>query len=51
MRARRWRFGTAPDDAARTVRDDGVIEIQGDQRDRIAARLTALGHRGKLAGG
>ena len=30
---------------------EGVVEIQGDHRDRIAARLRALGHRVKLAGG
>jgi translation initiation factor 1 len=28
-----------------------VLEIQGDQRERLQARLTALGHRVKLAGG
>lgn len=28
-----------------------VIEIQGDHRQAIAARLTELGHRVKLAGG
>lgn len=36
--------------AGGTVRD-GAIEIQGDHRERIAERLTALGHRVKLAGG
>jgi translation initiation factor 1 len=30
---------------------DAAIEIQGDHRDRIAERLTALGHKVKLAGG
>ena len=30
---------------------DGAIEIQGDHRDRLAQRLTALGYRVKLAGG
>jgi len=30
---------------------DGAIEIQGDHRDRIAAKLTELGHRVKVAGG
>jgi translation initiation factor 1 len=30
---------------------DGVIEIQGDHRDRIVAALTARGHTVKLAGG
>ncbi|HWN55075.1 MAG TPA: stress response translation initiation inhibitor YciH [Methylomirabilota bacterium] len=30
---------------------EGVLEIQGDHRDRIAERLRALGHRVKLAGG
>lgn len=29
----------------------GVIEIQGDHRDRLAAHLTSLGYRVKLAGG
>ena len=36
--------------AGGTVRDD-AIEIQGDHRERIAARLRALGHSVKLAGG
>ena len=30
---------------------EGVVEIQGDHRERIAERLRALGHRVKLAGG
>ena len=30
---------------------DGAIEIQGDHRERIADRLTALGYKVKLAGG
>lgn len=30
---------------------DGVIEIQGDHRDRIMATLEQLGHRAKRAGG
>jgi translation initiation factor 1 len=30
---------------------DGVIEIQGDHRDKIVAALTARGHTVKLAGG
>ncbi len=33
-----------------TVRD-GVIELQGDHRQRVAAHLTAAGHTVKLAGG
>ena len=33
-----------------TVRE-GAIELQGDQRERVAERLRALGHRVKLAGG
>ena len=33
-----------------TVSGDAV-EIQGDHRDRIAAKLTELGHNVKLAGG
>ena len=30
---------------------DGVVEIQGDHRDRLAEHLRALGHTVKLAGG
>jgi translation initiation factor 1 len=30
---------------------DGAVEIQGDHREKIAARLTAQGHVVKLAGG
>jgi translation initiation factor 1 len=30
---------------------DGAVEIQGDHRERVAARLRALGHRVVLAGG
>ena len=30
---------------------DGVIEIQGDQRDRLLAWLLAKGYKAKLAGG
>ena len=30
---------------------DGVVEIQGDHREKIAARLKELGFRVKLAGG
>ena len=30
---------------------DGVIEIQGDQRQRLAATLQALGYHTKIAGG
>ena len=30
---------------------DGAVEIQGDQREKIAARLTAQGYTVKLAGG
>jgi translation initiation factor 1 len=33
-----------------TVRD-GLVEVQGDHRERIAAHLTARGHRVKLTGG
>ncbi len=29
---------------------DGVIEIQGDQRDKLKSELERLGHRVKLAG-
>ena len=30
---------------------DGVIEVQGDHRERVAAHLTRAGYRVKLAGG
>ncbi len=30
---------------------DGAVEIQGDHRDRAAAKLAELGYRVKLAGG
>ena len=30
---------------------DGVVEIQGDHRDKVAARLRATGYTVKLAGG
>ena len=30
---------------------DGNVEIQGDHREKIAAKLTALGYKVKLAGG
>lgn len=33
------------------TREDRVVVIQGDHRDRIQARLEALGHRVKIAGG
>jgi translation initiation factor 1 len=36
--------------AGGTVKD-GVVEIQGDHRERVAERLRALGHTVKLAGG
>ena len=36
--------------AGGTLRD-GVIEIQGDHRDRLAERFRALGYLVKLAGG
>jgi translation initiation factor 1 len=32
-------------------REGRVLEIQGDHRERLLERLTALGHRAKLAGG
>lgn len=53
----------APDDLKTLARDlkracgvggtvkDGTIEIQGDQREVIAARLRALGYRTKFVGG
>jgi translation initiation factor 1 len=30
---------------------DGVIEIQGDHRDRLSAKLAELGYKVKMAGG
>ncbi|MPZ98676.1 MAG: hypothetical protein GEU80_04905 [Dehalococcoidia bacterium] len=33
------------------ARDGAVLELQGDHRDRVLARLEALGHRVRLAGG
>jgi translation initiation factor 1 len=30
---------------------EGNVEIQGDHRERVAAKLTELGHKVKLAGG
>ena len=30
---------------------DGLVEIQGDHRERVAEKLRALGHTVKLAGG
>ena len=30
---------------------DGNLELQGDHRERVAQKLTELGHRVKLAGG
>ncbi|MFA7250039.1 MAG: hypothetical protein WC273_10460 [Dehalococcoidia bacterium] len=33
------------------TREGATLEIQGDHRDRIQARLEALGHRVKRAGG
>jgi translation initiation factor 1 len=30
---------------------DGVLEVQGDHRERILEKLTALGYKVKLAGG
>jgi len=36
--------------AGGTVKD-GVVEIQGDHRERLAERLRALGYAVKLAGG
>ncbi len=33
------------------TREGSVIEIQGDHRERLEARLVALGHQVKLAGG
>jgi translation initiation factor 1 len=53
----------SPDDLKELARDlkqicgtggtvkDGVIEIQGDHREKIAARLRALGYKTKFIGG
>jgi translation initiation factor 1 len=30
---------------------DGAVELQGDHREKVAARLRASGHHVKLAGG
>jgi translation initiation factor 1 len=30
---------------------DGAVEIQGDHREKVAARLASIGHTVKLAGG
>lgn len=32
-------------------REDRTLILQGDQREKLLARLTALGHNAKLAGG
>ena len=32
-------------------RDDRILEVQGDHRDRLLEKLTAMGFRAKLAGG
>jgi translation initiation factor 1 len=37
--------------AGGTVKEGGVIEIQGDHREKIAAKLRTLGYKVKLAGG
>jgi translation initiation factor 1 len=37
--------------AGGTLQDDGTIEVQGDHRERVAAKLETLGYRVKLAGG
>jgi translation initiation factor 1 len=37
--------------AGGTIKDGGVIEIQGDHREKIATKLRALGYKVKLAGG
>lgn len=33
------------------TREGAILEIQGDHRDRVESKLTAMGHRVKLAGG
>lgn len=34
-----------------SLRDDGVVEVQGDHREKVIAHLEAQGHRVKAAGG
>ncbi len=34
-----------------TIKDGGIIEVQGDHREKIADKLRALGYKVKLAGG
>jgi translation initiation factor 1 len=34
-----------------TVKEGGVIEVQGDHRDKIAEKLKGFGYKVKLAGG
>ena len=43
-------YRRAPAQDARAVRD-GVIEIQGDHRDRLVAELRVLGYDAKRSGG
>ena len=33
------------------TREDRTLFLQGDQREKLLAKLTALGHKAKLAGG
>jgi len=34
-----------------TVKEGGIIEVQGDHREKVGERLTALGYKVKFAGG
>lgn len=34
-----------------TVKEGGIIEVQGDHRDRIGDKLTVLGYKVKFSGG
>jgi translation initiation factor 1 len=34
-----------------TVKEGGIIEVQGDHREKIGEKLTALGYKVKFAGG
>lgn len=34
-----------------TVKEGGIIEVQGDHREKVGEKLTALGYKVKFAGG
>jgi translation initiation factor 1 (eIF-1/SUI1) len=33
------------------VKEGGIIEVQGDHREKVGEKLTALGYKVKFAGG